>query len=175
MLDRFIEVLLQFGESLLPVAIIRHYEMGVLLRCGKFHRQLSAGLIWKIPLFDEVIKQIYVPTTIRLNPQSLFTKDGKQIVIRAIIKYEIDDIQKFLLEVTDAHDAICDLTQGKIKDVVNDTDYENLILSNNDSTITSKAKGEANKWGIRIHKVTVVDLGSFRSFRLMNDNNILTT
>ena len=55
MLDRLIDVVLQFGSDVLPGIIIRDYEEAVLLRFGKFKKLLKPGFHVKIPFADEVI------------------------------------------------------------------------------------------------------------------------
>ena len=73
MFDKLIEIITHWWLQLTPAIIIRDYEEAVLLRFGIFKRVLKPGLHLKIPLFDEVIDQHVVVTTLSLDAQSLYT------------------------------------------------------------------------------------------------------
>jgi len=172
MFDKLLEFITTWIEQLLPVFVIRHYEMGVSLRFGKYRSTLSPGLYFKIPFVDEIIVQHVVVTTLSLAPQSLYTKDKQNIVVKGLVKYKISDVKTFLLEVYDAQDAISDMTQSIIKNIVMDKIMNECIDPDIDNTLTKKARVEAKKWGVEIQQVTLTDLAPIRSFRIINDNVI---
>jgi len=169
MLDRLWEILAALWEKFIFYQIVNQTDSGVRLRLGKFKEVVSPGLHWKIPFVDEIIPHTTLWTTLSLNAQSLTTKDGKDVVIKGVIKYRILDIQTFLLEVWDAIDAISDMTQGIIFDIIKDKTWEELQTTDLKPIITRKAKNEAKRWGIEIETVTLSDLAKIRSIRLLND------
>jgi regulator of protease activity HflC (stomatin/prohibitin superfamily) len=173
MFEKLIDFLLQFVEQLLPFVIVKQTTKGVRLRFGKFFDILDPGFHWKISFFDEVTPQTVVWTTFSMPSQSLTSKDDKDVVVKGIIKYRITDIQIFALEVWDAIDAISDMTQGIIFDIVKDRTWEDLQTLDLKPLITRKARLEAKRWGIEIETVTLSDLAKIRSIRLLNDNALL--
>lgn len=170
MLDRFIDLLISIWSQLMPYVIVNQMDNGVRLRYGKFKNILLPGIHFKIPFFDEVLHQGIVWTTHSMPSQSLTTKDSKDVVVKGIIKYRIVDIQTFALEVWDAIDAISDMTQGIIFDIVKDKTWDELQTIDLKPLITRKARLEAKRWGIEIETVTLSDLAKIRSIRLLNDN-----
>jgi regulator of protease activity HflC (stomatin/prohibitin superfamily) len=171
MLDKILDFLMQIWNQLAPFHVIEHYNRGVMLRLGKFRKIVEPGLLWKIPFVDQIIEHTVVATTIELSSQSLTTKDEKNIVARAVVKYEIKDIEVFLLDVYDAVDAISDMTMGIIKKVITNKSWEECKEESLDDLITKKARVEARKWGIEIIAVTLTDLGVIRSIRLFNERS----
>lgn len=169
MFDKLIEIISNSFEQTLPVIVIRDYEMGVLLRKGKYKKTLSPGLHLKIPFLDEVISQHVVVTTLSLPPQSLYTKDKNNVVVKGVVKYRISDVKTFLLEVYDAQDAISDMIQSIIKNIIMDKTVDECTDQELDNTLTKKARVEARKWGVEIQQVTLTDLAPIRSFRIIND------
>jgi membrane protease subunit HflK len=169
MFDKLIELISQFGQQLLPFLIVLQTDNGVRLRFGKFRGVLSPGWHWKIPFVDEIITHTIVWTTLSLSSQSLTTLDGKDIVVKGVIKYRIASIQIFSLEVWDAVDALSDMTQGIIFDIVKSKTWEECQTENMKTLITKKAKKEAERWGIEVETVTLSDLAKIRSIRLLND------
>jgi len=170
MFEKLIDFLLQFIEQLFPFVIVKQTTKGVRLRFGKFLDILDPGFHWKISFFDEVLPQTVVWTTFSMPSQSLTSKDGKDVVVKGVIKYRVVDIQIFALEVWDAIDAISDMTQGIIFDIVKDKTWEELQTIDLKPLITRKARLEAKRWGIEIETVTLSDLAKIRSIRLLNDN-----
>jgi regulator of protease activity HflC (stomatin/prohibitin superfamily) len=170
MFDKLIEIITHWWLQLTPLIIIRDYEEAVLLRFGKFKSVLKPGMHLKIPLFDEVIEQHVVTTTLSLDAQSLYTKDKQNIVVKGLIKYRIADVKIFLLEVFDAQDALSDMSQSIIKNIIMSMTMDECTDSELDNTLTKKVRVEARKWGVEVQQVTLTDLAPIRSFRLINDN-----
>ena len=170
MFDKLIEIITNWWLQLTPVIIIRDYEEAVLLRFGKFKSVLKPGMHIKIPLFDEVIDQHVVITTLSLDAQSLYTLDKQNIVVKGVIKYKISDVKTFLLEVYDAQDALSDMSQSIIKNVIMSMTMEECTDQELDNTLTKKVRVEARKWGVEVQQVTLTDLAPIRSFRFINDS-----
>lgn len=169
MFDRLIDLISNWLEKLLPFFIVMEYEEAVMLRFGKFHKVAKPGFHFRIPFVDEPMTNHVVVTTLSLPPQSLYTKDKQNIVVKGVIKYRIADVKTFLLEVYDAQDAISDMTQSIIKNVIMDKTMDECIDTEIDNTLAKKARVEARKWGVEIQQVTLTDLAPIRSFRLIND------
>lgn len=170
MFDKLIEIITNWWLQLTPIIIIRDYEEAVLLRFGRFKAVFKPGMHFKIPLFDEVIDQHVVVTTLSLDAQSLYTKDKQNIVVKGLIKYKIADVKIFLLEVYDAQDALSDMSQSIIKNVIMSMTMDECTDSELDNILTKKVRVEAKKWGVEVQQVTLTDLAPIRSYRLINDN-----
>jgi len=173
MLNQLFDWLLSFYEHINPFVIIREYQQGLLLRLGEFKKVLNKGLHFKIPFIDEVMLQHVVLTTLNLSAQSLYTKDKCNIVVKAVIKYKISDIKVFLLEVFDSVDAIGDVTQGIIKNIIMEKTFEECLSSEIDNIITKKVRVECKKWGVEIAQVTLSDIAPIKTIRLINESTNL--
>lgn len=172
-----LKLIMDYIERWWPVTIINQYEQAVLLRKGKFRRVLNPGwhfLPLKMVLLDRVISEVVVTTTLNIPPQSLVTKDDQQVVISTIVKYEIEDIEKYVLKVCDQVDALRDVTQGINKHAIIKKTYDEIRanLRTIDTEITNLVKEEAKEFGIRIKRVTLSDFGKIRSIRLFNEQTI---
>ena len=173
MLDRLIDFILSIIEEILPFFVIKEYEGAIILRFGKYYKTYSKGIYFKIPFVDNPIKDFITTTTLTIASQSITTKDEKQLVVKAVVKYNIEDIKAFLLEVYDATDAISDTTQAIIKEQVNMRDWKECNNIELDNEITKKLRREVKKWGINIDKVTLTDIGIIKSIRLFNETSVI--
>ena len=169
MFDKLIDIIVQWISDILPIVIIPSYEEGVHLSFGKYKKVLQPGIHFKLPFFDEILHQHVVVTTLSLPPQSLYTSDKQNFVVKGVIKYKIADVKVFLLEVYDAQDALSDMTLGIIKNIIISLPAEKCIDPDLDNLLTKKVRVEAKKWGVDIQQVTLTDVAPIRSYRLIND------
>jgi regulator of protease activity HflC (stomatin/prohibitin superfamily) len=168
MFDKLIDFIIDFIDQIIPVKVLKEYQQGVLFRFGKFKKILKVGIHFKVPFIDEIDSYPVVYTTITLPPQSIVTSDGVCVVIRGHIKYKIEDIRIFAVDVYDAIDALSDMTGGVIYEEIKSKTWEDAYSSNLPSILTKKSRIEAKKWGIHVEKVTITDFSKMTSLRLFN-------
>lgn len=168
MLDRLIDLLLQWVGWLVPFTVIDAFERAVVLRLGKFNRELPPGFHWIIPFeVDRVISDNVVPRTINLSAQSLTTSDGAQIVIGVIVTARIHDIQKALLEVETVDEALQDSCYAEIARVVHEHTWEELQADSINDALQKACRKRAFTYGVEILRAQVSDLARCKSLRLI--------
>lgn len=172
LIDKIIDIILEFAREIVPWTVVNAFSAGIILRWGKYHRTLTPGFYLKIPFADRVYEDVVLTTTLELPPQTLTTKDGKQVVVKTIIKYDIPDIKLFMLSVYDAKDAMGDISQGIIKKTIAALNWEECNDNELDNTVTKKVRAELKKWGLNIQSCTFTNIGLIRSIRLFNDKEI---
>lgn len=167
MFEKLIDLIVSTWSRLSPWEIIRVYQSGAVLRFGKYHRTLEAGIHWKWPVVEEVIEIDTCVTTIRLPPQTLTTKDGVTVVVSSIIKYQVKDLKPYICDIFDQHDVLGDVSMGAIRQAIHTVSYEELINTPPEPIVLEAIRKEVNQYGFKIHRVTFIDIGKIRSFRLI--------
>jgi hypothetical protein len=99
MFDKLIDFVLNLKDEVIPVKIVNEWEGGIHMRAGKFLKSTQPGINFKIPFIDKFWVVFTVPQTVDLLSQTLTTKDGKNIVLKGIIRYKIEDPKKYLISV----------------------------------------------------------------------------
>lgn len=178
MFDKLIDLVVTFIKDILPFQIVPQWEEGVHLRCGKFYRVVEPGLRWKFPFFDLIITTPVITQTVNLKPQTVTSLDEKSVVLSSIVRYHIDDVQKFLLGVMHANDVLIDTTQGTIRDVVEATNWCDLYDLG--TIVTPQVNEQVQSWGIMVEQISFPDLGEIKTYRIIGDvsknsQNILPT
>jgi membrane protease subunit HflC len=168
MFDKLIEFIIQILDQLLPWTVIQHYEGAVRLRLGLSKGELKPGFHWKVPFADSILTCIIKPTTLNLSEQSVTTKDWKGVVVSAVIKYEIANVEQLLLEVNDPIDALADMAKGIIRAGITSREWSECNGGELTTEIKKNVRDQAKKWGIKVIDVTLTDLGEIRSLRLFN-------
>lgn len=169
MFDKLIDILLNFWNNLTFWYICDQWEEGILLRAGRYQKTFGPGIWLKIPLIDAVWKTIVITQSIDLPPQSLTTLDGKNIVVKGIIRFHIVDTKKFLTSISHPNDVLTDTTGGMIRDIVENTDWNDLY--DVDVELTKEVGDFVSKWGIGVEKVTLTNLQIANSIRIIQDEH----
>lgn len=167
MFDKLIDLIVTFIHDFLPFKIVNQWEEGVHLRNGKFKRVVKPGLNFKVSFFDTIITTPVITQTVNLRSQTVTSRDEKSIVLSSIVRYHVHDVEKFLLGVMHANDVLVDTTQGIIRDIVEETDWNDLVdLTNKVLPIVNE---QVIKWGITIELVSFPDLGEIITYRIINE------
>lgn len=169
MFDKLIDFIIGIIDKFIPFWIVKQTNNAVLLRFGKYKKILQPGFYWKWPFADEIISHHVMTALLSIPVQSLTTKDGQQIVVKAVVKYKVDDVKPLLLEIWDSTDAISDVTQSIVKKQIHMRTWQQCNDDDIDNEITKKLRVEIKKWGISIENVTMTDMGITPSIRLFNE------
>ena len=169
MFERILDFLATSWDVLRPWVVINDFEGAVVLRFGRYYRELTPGLHWKLPIADTTVTTSIVITTMALRPQTLTTSDDLTVVISAIVKYRITDVRAYLLDIWDSADVLNDLTLGAIKEIVTSVNYSDLQKHGIEDQVLALIQNEADEYGVHIYKVTFADFGKVRSIRLITN------
>jgi regulator of protease activity HflC (stomatin/prohibitin superfamily) len=167
MFDKLIQLIQQFGHAMSPVFVVDMWEKALVLRFGKFEDIKDPGLHWKIPFVDSVWHQTVVTQSIHLHPQSITSLDYKNIVVRAIVRYDIKDTYLFLTKLAHPTDVLVDTTGAMIREIIEERNWEDLV--DIEVELTEKIGQKVSEWGINIEKVTLTDLAEINSVRVISD------
>lgn len=169
-LIRLLEWMMEKWENYLsPVMLLRSYESGVLMRNGKYKKDLSIGWNFKLPLIDEVHTVIKTVDTFHVAAVDLTTLDGKQVSVEPIIKFEIVDPKKYIIDVNEASGNIHDITRGIIADYLTDCEWEDIKKKTTLTAIKNALKNDCDEMGIKIFKVYFGRIVTTRMFTVFKE------
>ena len=174
MIEQLISLISGFWRQILPIVVIDEFEEAVCLRLGRFKKTMGPGPHWKIPFVDDVISEVVVTNTFNLPPQAITTLDNKEIIVSAVVKYQIDDIKKFTLDIMDEDAAIQDICMGNIRAALTSKTWVECQEKTIDTYITNKVRPEVSKYGLDVEKVRLTDMTRVRAFRIFGGMGILS-
>lgn len=167
----FLDALLQYIKWFIPFTVIDAYDGAIVLRFGRFHRELKPGFHLLVPGVERVLREIVVARVENLEAQSLTTKDGVTMVAGAIVTFSITDIKKALLDVTGVITAIRDACTGEIAEHVKTHDWATLHRDSLLERVAERCNERAATYGIKIERVRLSDMAKARVMRLHIDQN----
>src|SRR5438128_9427619 len=96
------------------VRVLREYERAVFFRFGRLlDPPRGPGLVWKIPIVDQIVKVDLRTITLNIPPQEVITKDNVPVRVNADSYFKIVDPKRAIVQVENfmvAHSQIAQTT-----------------------------------------------------------------
>jgi len=141
--------------------IAKEWEKGIILKFGKFQKQIGPGLFWIIPFIDKVVMWIdqRVMTTGFMAEKTL-TKDTVPVNVDAVLFWVVWDAKKAALEVSNYHEAIAWSAQTALRDIIGKTELSDLLKGRDklDRRLQKIIDDRTEPWGITVQSVEIRDI-----------------
>lgn len=165
------EKLFEFVVSILELfqfwTVCKAENAGFVRRFGLPVRKLKPGFNFVLPFAIETTTHVDMRLWADVLPaQSLRTKDGVDLVLRLMVSYQVEDPERFVLNVFDPTNNVQDVAAGALGTAVAKATaeevYSGAVLRRVRTAVTTAAK----HWGVSIQKVQFTDVTPATSFRL---------
>lgn len=137
--------------------VIRPTEKGIIERFGKYSREISQGLHFKIPFIDMVYKINITENMVDIDPQVVITKDKLNVIVDALVYYKIDDPKASLYNVDNHRTQLVSLTKTALRSVIGNLTLtqtnENRIEIN--KQVKAVLEEETKTYGVGILRVEI--------------------
>lgn len=166
--EKLIDLFVQFLEFFRFCIVLDPYQRGVVLRLGKFHREIGPGFHWLVPFYvDNTIDERVVTRVRELATQTLITADARQVVAGVIVSFSIFDIKKATLEVNEVWEAVDNACQATLAEHVMAEVFPDICTPSFAKALTTACRLRAEPFGIEIESVRIYELSPARAFRLI--------
>ena len=140
--------------------IVQEYERGVIFFLGRCTGVRGPGLIVLVPFFETMKKVSLRTVTMGIPSQKIITKDNVSIDIAAVAYYHIVDPQKSVIAIEYVYDAINQISQTTVRNVVGQFTLDELLSQ------TTKINGQiqtvidthTEPWGVQVTAVEIKDI-----------------
>ncbi len=142
------------------IRIVNQYERGVVLRLGKFSRQLNPGFRIIIPYIDHMTKVDVRTTPMDIPKQEVITRDNVTVNVDAIVYFRVIDASKAVLETTNYTYATSTFAQTALRDVTGNFDLDEILSKRDEisAQIREIVDIQTDKWGIDIESVKLQNI-----------------
>ena len=144
-------------------------HVDIVKRFSKAEYIAEPGLNFKIPLIDEVHIVISTIDTFHISPVDITTIDNKQVSVEPIIKFDITDPKKYLVDVNEAAGNIHDIARGIIADYLTDCTWDDIKKKTTLTAIKNALKKECDDMGINIYKVYFGRIVTTKMYTIFKD------
>src|ERR1700740_606431 len=143
------------------VRIFREYERGVMFRLGRLlDPPRGPGIVWKIPLVDQLVKVDLRTITLNIPPQEVITKDNVPARVNAVAYFRIVDPQAAIVQIENFMVATSQISQTTLRAVLGQHVLDELLSEREKiNTILQEIIDQATgPWGIKVTIVEVKDV-----------------
>lgn len=166
------------------VKVVRHSEVLVIERLGRYKTTLKPGLHWIWPIIEQprLINWRYldarrnashldVVTTqtervdmrehvIDFGKQHVITKDTVQVFIDALVYFRITDPRVAVLNIQNLPDAVELLTQATLRNIIARMTLDDTFSSREaiNGQLLSKIQRDAERWGVSVTRVEIFNI-----------------
>lgn len=142
------------------VRVVQEYDRGVVFFLGKVTGVRGPGLILLIPVLERMIKVGLRTVTMEVPPQKIITKDNVSIDVSAVAYFHIVDPKKSVVAVESVYDAVNQISQTTVRNVVGQFVLDQLLSKTTDinTTIKDVIDSHTEPWGVQVTAVEIKDI-----------------
>jgi hypothetical protein len=155
-------VLLAVGIILIVssfLILINQYERAIILRLGKYRKQVEPGIHTRIPLVGNVLVIDVREKVTEFKAERMLTKDNVPVTIDAILRYKIieEKASDAYLNVENFNDMIQQVSQTTLRNNIGSSLFQEILSRREEinENIKSKIAVESDNWGIMVTGVEI--------------------
>ncbi|MEW6603785.1 MAG: SPFH domain-containing protein, partial [Thermoproteota archaeon] len=139
--------------------IIKQYERAIILRLGKYDRQVGPGVQTRIPFVDSILVVDVREKVREFTAERMLTKDNVPVTIDAILRYRIieDRARDAVLNVENFNQMIQQVSQTTLRNNIGSSFFQDILSKREEVNqhIKSVIANEAGNWGIEVTGVEI--------------------
>ena len=142
------------------IRVIKEYERAVIFFLGKQTVIRGPGLIYLIPVFEQMVKVSFRTVTMGIPSQKIITKDNVSIDIAAVAYYHVVDPKKAVIAIEDVFSAVNQISQTTVRNVVGQFMLDQLLSQTSDinNQIKNVIDSHTEPWGVQVTAVEIKDI-----------------
>jgi regulator of protease activity HflC (stomatin/prohibitin superfamily) len=139
---------------------VNQYERGVKFMFGRFYKLVQPGWRLVIPIVQSMTKVDIRIKAVDVPYQDAITKDNVSCKINAVIYYRVSDAGKAVLEVENFWNAVSQLAQTTMRNVVGELTLDELLSDRDQASARIKelVASHTASWGIEVQSVELKDI-----------------
>jgi regulator of protease activity HflC (stomatin/prohibitin superfamily) len=137
--------------------IVEQYQMGLVMRLGKYHGTVGPGLLFLVPFVDELVRIDMREQVINVEPQKVITKDNVTVTVDAVVYYKVVDPYKAEFAVRNFDYACTTLAQTNLRNLIGDRSLDETLVARDmiNASLRNVLDEATNPWGVKVSRVEV--------------------
>jgi len=144
------------------IKILNEYERGVVFTLGRFTGVKGPGLIFIIPIIQQMTKIDLRVIVLDVPPQDVISRDNVSVKVNAVIYFRIMDPERAVIQVANPFEATSQLAQTTLRSVLGQHELDEMLAEREKLNIAVQQilDEQTDAWGIKVNNVEIkqVDL-----------------
>jgi regulator of protease activity HflC (stomatin/prohibitin superfamily) len=139
--------------------IIKQYERAIILRLGRYQRQVGPGVQTRIPFTDSILVIDIREKVREFKAERMLTKDNVPVTIDAILRYRIieERARDAILNVENFNDMIQQVSQTTLRNNIGSSAFQDVLSKREEINrhVRTIIAQESSNWGIEVTGVEI--------------------
>lgn len=144
------------------IKILREYMRAVVFRLGRFNRTSGPGLIFVIPLVEQMVRVDLRVIVMDVPSQDVISRDNVSVKVNAVVYFRVIDPERAIIAVEDYLAATSQLAQTTLRSVLGQHELDEMLAERDklNDDIRKILDQQTDAWGIKVANVEIkhVDL-----------------
>ncbi|HLR77699.1 MAG TPA: slipin family protein [Burkholderiaceae bacterium] len=139
------------------IKVLREYQRGVIFTLGRFTKVKGPGLIFVIPVIQQMVRVDLRIVTMDVPSQDVISRDNVSVKVNAVIYFRVMQPDKAIIQVERYLDATSQLAQTTLRAVLGKHELDEMLSEREklNADIQHILDAQTDAWGI---KVTAVEI-----------------
>ena len=148
-------ILVILGIAASAIRILREYERGVIFTLGRFSSVKGPGLIFVIPVVQQMVRVDLRTRVFDVPPQDVISRDNVSVRVNAVVYYRVIDPERAIVQVEDYNQATSEFAQTTLRSVVGQHELDQMLAEREQlNTDVQRILDErTDAWGIKASNV----------------------
>ncbi len=151
-------VLALMGYALGSAKVINEGNEALVERLGRYHRKLTPGLNFIVPLVDTIVMEDTTREQILdIKPQKVITRDNVYLEVDGVVSWQITNMERTFYKIEDIQIALANLSTVELRAYIADRSLSETISSRNEmnQSLLDVLNHISAEWGVRILRVDI--------------------
>lgn len=139
--------------------IIKQYERAIILRLGRYQRQVGPGVQTRLPFADNILVVDIREKVSEFKAERMLTKDNVPVTIDAILRYKIieERAKDAILNVENFNQMIQQVSQTTLRNNIGSSLFQDVLSKREEINqhVRTIIASEASSWGIEVTGVEI--------------------
>jgi regulator of protease activity HflC (stomatin/prohibitin superfamily) len=145
------------GLVIAGIKILNEFERGVVFRLGRLVGTRGPGVVYVVPIIEQMRRIDLRTVTMDIPPQDVITKDNVSVKVNAVLYFRVVDAAKAVVEVVDYLFATSQLAQTTLRSVCGQREMDELLAERDkiNEHLQEILDAQTDPWGIKVVTVEV--------------------
>ncbi len=139
------------------IRILREYQRGVIFTLGRFSGVKGPGLIFVIPVLQQIVRVDLRTVTMDVPSQDVISRDNVSVKVNAVIYFRVVDPDKAIIQVERYLEATSQLAQTTLRAVLGKHDLDEMLSEREKLNIDIQKilDAQTDGWGVKVTNVEI--------------------
>lgn len=139
------------------IRILREYQRGVIFTLGRFTSVKGPGLVFVIPVLQQMVKVDLRTVTMDVPSQDVISRDNVSVKVNAVIYFRVVAPEKAIIQVERYLEATSQLAQTTLRAVLGKHDLDEMLSEREklNMDIQKILDAQTDGWGVKVTNVEI--------------------